>query len=116
MNSACVFCKIAAQEIKAPLLIDEPDLVAFRDGHPQAPKHLLVIPRRHVADLAALSAEEDGALLGRLLQAANRVAQSEGLGQGGYRVVLNTGPDAGQSVFHIHLHVLGGRPLGWPPG
>ncbi len=116
MNAECVFCQIAAQTIKVPLLIDEPELLAFCDAHPQAPTHLLVIPRRHVGDLHGTSGAEDAALLGRLLQAATRVALSEGLKEGGFRVVINTGADAGQSVFHLHLHVLGGRALGWPPG
>lgn len=114
MTSAdCLFCKIVAGEIPARLVAETPDTVAFRDINPQAPTHVLVIPRAHHADLGALAAA-DPALAGRLAADAAAVAAAEGLS--GYRLVFNTGPEAGQSVFHVHGHVLGGRPLSWPPG
>ena len=112
--SDCVFCRIAAGEIPARKLFEDDEVVAFHDLSPQAPVHVLVIPRRHVASLDA-AADGDGALLGRLLLAARRAARENGVAQG-YRVVTNSGSSAGQSVFHIHLHVLGGRPMSWPPG
>jgi histidine triad (HIT) family protein len=111
----CPFCKIAAGEIPADKVLDEPDLVAFHDLHPQAPVHVLVIPREHIDHVAAARPEHE-ALLGRLLLAGVRVAAATGVRESGFRLVLNVGPDAGQSVDHLHLHVLGGRPLGWPPG
>jgi histidine triad (HIT) family protein len=111
----CIFCKIAAGEIPAQLVYEDEAAVAFRDINPQAPTHVLVIPREHVASLAEAE-EGHGSLLGRLLLAAARVARDEGLDESGYRTVINTGAGAGQSVFHLHLHVLGGRPLKWPPG
>jgi histidine triad (HIT) family protein len=111
----CIFCKIAAGEIPANKVLDEPDLVAFHDLHAQAPVHVLVIPREHIDNVAA-AGPEHAALLGRLLLAGTRAAAAAGVGDSGFRLVLNAGPDAGQSVDHLHLHVLGGRPLGWPPG
>lgn len=113
-DPSCLFCKIARREIPAALIHDEGEIVAFRDINPQAPAHLLVIPRRHVASLDAAAGEP--ALLGALLAAVPRIAAAAGLAEGGYRAVINTGADAGQSVAHLHLHVLGGRALGWPPG
>jgi histidine triad (HIT) family protein len=111
----CIFCKIAAGEIPAQLVYEDERAVAFRDINPQAPAHVLVIPREHVASLAEA---EDGheSLLGHLLLAAARVARAGGLAEAGYRTVINNGAGAGQTVFHLHLHVLGGRPLQWPPG
>lgn len=111
----CLFCKIAAGRIPAGVVYEDDLTLAFRDINPQAPVHVLVIPRAHVASLDE-AADADEALMGRLLLAAARVARQEGLAEGGYRTVINTGAGAGQSVFHIHLHVLGGRPLSWPPG
>lgn len=111
----CIFCKIANQEIPAKMVMQDDDVVAFHDTDPQAPTHILVIPRRHLASLAHAS-EQDQALLGKLMLTARQVAADAGLEQGGYRVVINTGAGAGQSVFHIHAHVLGGRRMQWPPG
>jgi len=111
----CIFCKVAAGEIAANKVLDEPDLVAFHDLHPQAPVHVLVIPREHLANVTAAGAEHE-ALLGRLLLAGTRVAAATGILDSGFRLVLNAGPHGGQSVDHLHLHVLGGRSLGWPPG
>ena len=108
--SDCLFCRIAAGDVPATLVAETDRTVAFRDISPQAPTHVLVVPRDHHADLAAC-AEADPGLLADLLVAAAGVARAEGL-DGGYRVLTNTGPDAGQTVHHLHLHVLGGRPLG----
>jgi histidine triad (HIT) family protein len=108
----CVFCKIASRELPAALLYEDPDVVAFEDGVPQAPFHALVIPRVHVASMAELMDERLG---GRLFQAARKVAANAGHSTG-YRVVINTGGAVGQSVKHMHLHVMAGRPFDWPPG
>jgi len=111
----CIFCRIARGELPANVVLETPDVLAFRDVHPQAPVHVLVIPKRHLASLADLE-PTDGALAGALLTAAAEVARQAGLEDGGYRVVTNIGEDGGQSVSHLHLHVLGGRAMGWPPG
>jgi histidine triad (HIT) family protein len=111
----CIFCKIAAGEIPSSQVLENGDVVAFRDLNPEAPVHVLVIPRRHVTNLGA-SAAADQALLGAVLLAARQVAEQEGVAESGFRVVLNTHADAGQTVGHLHAHVLGGRRLGWPPG
>ncbi len=110
----CVFCRVAAGEQPAEVLFADEEVVAFHDIAPKAPVHVLVIPRRHVTSLATAT-PVDEALLGRLFLAAAEAARRCGIA-GGFRVVVNSGPAAGQSVFHIHLHVLGGRRLGWPPG
>lgn len=113
--SDCLFCAIVAGDIPADVVHSDADVVAFRDIAPQAPVHVLVIPRLHHANAADLAAA-DAALAGRLLAAAGRIAAQEGVADSGYRVVTNTGEGAGQSVAHVHLHVLGGRDLTWPPG
>lgn len=110
----CIFCKIASGEMSANVVHSEEEIVAFRDLHPQAPVHLLVIPRRHIPSLNEAK-DEDRALLGRMLLVAGELAAQEGVSQG-YRVVNNCGRPAGQSVFHVHLHLLGGRNFDWPPG
>ena len=115
MASDCLFCKIAAGDIPAKVVYQDDEIVAFRDIHPAAPTHILVIPRRHLTGLAAADSG-DQALLGALLLAASRLARDEGLNDGGFRVVANTGPNAGQSVDHLHVHLLGGRRMSWPPG
>ena len=112
--SDCLFCRIVAGEIPAAVVHETDRTLAFRDLNPQAPTHVLVIPKDHHADTAAL-ARTDPSYAGAVLAAAAEVARLEGL-EGGYRMVTNTGPDAGQSVGHLHVHVLGGRALGWPPG
>ena len=112
--SECVFCKVARKELPADIVEEDGRAVAFRDINPQAPVHILVIPKKHITALDKAS-EEDGGLLGHLLLMANRAADSQNLASD-YRVVINTGSGAGQSVFHLHLHVLGGRPMRWPPG
>ncbi len=111
----CIFCKIASGQVPAHIAYQDELVTAFHDLHPQAPTHVLVIPNRHLTSVNH-AAEADEALLGRLFSVARRVAELEGIALGGYRLVVNTGPDAGQSVFHIHMHVLGGRHLRWPPG
>ena len=111
----CIFCKIGSGVIKADLVYEDDDLVAFRDLSPQAPNHVLIIPRRHIATTNDLT-PEDSDLVGRMVLAAKKVAELEGVAERGYRTVLNCNAEAGQSVFHIHMHVLGGRPMKWPPG
>jgi histidine triad (HIT) family protein len=112
--SDCLFCKIAAGEIPAKMAYEDDDLIAFHDISPQAPVHLLVVPRRHIASLDE-AGEGDGALLGKILLTSRRLARELKI-ESGYRVVNNCGAPAGQSVFHIHFHILGGRAMGWPPG
>jgi histidine triad (HIT) family protein len=111
----CLFCRIVAGEIPATVVRDDPLTLAFRDVNPQAPTHVLVIPKAHHEDVAALAAADADALVA-LHRAAAAVADAEGVAGSGWRLVLNTGPDAGQSVQHVHAHVLGGRHLEWPPG
>jgi histidine triad (HIT) family protein len=110
----CLFCKIVADEVPSERVFDDDDVIAFRDINPKAPTHVLVIPRRHIPDAHALT-DADGDILGKLFAAARQVADDAGLGKG-YRVVTNIGPESGQTVFHLHFHVLGGRPMSWPPG
>ncbi len=111
----CLFCRIAGGEIPADVIYSDPEMVAFRDINPQAPTHVLIIPRKHIASVAALDSAEAG-LMGRLFLVARDLAQEEGIAEDGYRMVVNAGPDGGQTVFHVHLHLLGGRALKWPPG
>jgi histidine triad (HIT) family protein len=111
----CIFCKIVGGEIPANIVHSDEQAVAFRDINPQAPVHVLVIPRTHLESLDD-AAQRDEAPLGHLLRVAARVANQEGLSESGYRTVINTGAGAGQSVFHLHVHVIGGRALSWPPG
>jgi histidine triad (HIT) family protein len=114
-EATCLFCRIASGDVRSQIVYRDDEMVAFRDVNPQAPFHALVIPVRHVATLDALR-DEDAGLAGRLVLRAAVLARENGLTDGGYRLVWNHGPDAGQSVFHIHLHVLGGRQMAWPPG
>lgn len=111
----CLFCRIAAGEIQADLVYEDDLVVGFRDLNPQAPTHILLIPRKHIATLNDL-VPEDEAILGRLYTAAAQVAAREGLADRGYRSLINCNADGGQTVFHLHLHLLGGRQMGWPPG
>jgi len=111
----CIFCKIAAGEIPAKKVLENEHVVAFHDLNPHAPVHVLVIPRRHVESVGS-AGEGDAELLGHVLLACRKVAEETGVAESGFRVVLNTNADAGQSVAHLHAHVLGGRRLGWPPG
>lgn len=112
-DSDCIFCKIAAGEVPAEIIHEDHFTVAFRDLNPRAPTHVLVIPRRHVASIDDLT-DQDGELLAAMFGAVRTVAEQAGLT--GYRVVSNVGPEAGQSVLHLHLHLLGGRLMAWPPG
>jgi len=115
MAEDCIFCRIVAGEIPGDIVHEDDDWIAFRDINPQAPTHVLVIPRRHIVGMGDLG-EADAELLGALLLAAAQVAEAEELVEGGYRVVVNWGPHAGMAVPHLHLHVLGGRRMSWPPG
>ena len=115
MADDCLFCRIVRKEIPAKLVAEDEHSIAFRDINPQAPLHVLVIPREHLESLDD-AAQKDEPLLGHLLRVGARVANDEGPDEGGYRSVINTGAGAGQSVFHLHVHVLGGRPMNWPPG
>jgi histidine triad (HIT) family protein len=110
-----IFEKIIAREIPAEIVFEDDDVLAFRDVNPQAPVHVLIVPKRLIARLADIT-EEDAALLGKLLLASRTVAENLDLLESGYRVVINSGPDAGESVPHLHVHVLGKRALAWPPG
>ena len=111
--SNCLFCKIIAGEVPATMVYRGIDIVAFRDIHPQAPTHILIVPIKHIESVAAMQ-PGDVDLIGRLISTAKDIASNEGLA--GFRLVVNTGREAGQSVFHLHVHVLGGRSLHWPPG
>ena len=115
MDENCLFCRIVAGEIPARLLFEDDQLIAFADIAPQAPVHLLIVPKRHVPHLFATGGEEE-ALLGRMVATATDLARQAGLEKLGFRLVMNCLAGAGQSVFHLHLHLLGGRPLAWPPG
>ena len=114
-DANCLFCRMTSRQIKADIVAETGEFLAIKDINPQAPTHLLVIPKEHIPTLADAT---DGhtALLGNALQMANRLARQHQLSQGGYRVVVNTGTGAGQSVFHLHVHLLGGRLFQWPPG
>ncbi|WP_437577266.1 histidine triad nucleotide-binding protein [Sorangium sp. So ce887] len=111
----CIFCKIANKEIPSKVVLEDEHVFAFHDVNPQAPTHVLVVPKRHIAGIAQ-AAPEDEAVLGRLLLAARRVAELTGIAESGFRTVVNNGANAGQTVFHLHVHVMGGRPMAWPPG
>lgn len=113
MADACLFCRIARKEIPATVVAETEDCVAFRDINAQAPIHILVIPRDHVPSASAVT---DPAIIGKMTQLAAELARREGVAESGYRLVMNTNADAGQTVFHLHLHLLGGRRMAWPPG
>lgn len=112
----CIFCRIIAGEIPATIVARTNDALAFRDLNPQAPTHLLVVPLRHVASSAHLAEAERHEVFGAVMSLATAVAATLGLNDAGYRLVVNTGQDGGQTVDHLHVHLLGGRPMGWPPG
>jgi histidine triad (HIT) family protein len=115
VTSSCIFCRIATYELAATIVHDDEDTIAFRDLHPKAPVHILIIPKEHIASVNDVT-REHAAALGRLFVAARAIAEAEGLSKKGYRLVMNTGSDAGQTVDHMHMHVLGGRAMTWPPG
>ena len=112
---SCIFCQIANREIPSQIVHEDDRCVAFQDINPKAPVHVLIVPKRHIESLSAVSAGDE-ALVGHLCAVAARIARDRGVAESGYRVVLNAGPDAGQSVDHLHLHLLAGRTLAWPPG
>jgi histidine triad (HIT) family protein len=111
----CLFCKVVAGQVPAAVVFQNDRVVAFKDITPRAPTHVLIVPRQHIATLNELSPEDD-ALVGEMVRAAAAIAKEQGLADRGYRTVFNCNADAGQTVFHIHLHLLGGRPMTWPPG
>lgn len=113
--SDCLFCKLIAGQIPAAIVYQNDVVVAFKDITPQAPTHVLVVPRRHIASMNDLSPEDD-ALVGEMVRTAAAIAKENGHAAGGYRTVFNCNADAGQTVFHLHLHLLGGRKMRWPPG
>lgn len=113
MPESCLFCRIVRKEIPAKLVLENEHVVAFRDINPKAPTHVLVVPRTHVATLDEAT---DARMLGEMQLAAATIARAEGIVEGGYRTVINCGADAGQSVLHVHLHLMGGRKFDWPPG
>jgi histidine triad (HIT) family protein len=111
----CLFCRVVAGQIPATVIYRDDKVVAFRDINPQAPVHVLLIPVKHIPSLLALS-EDNDELVGYLVRKAAQIAKEEGVAESGFRLVANAGPNAGQSVDHVHVHLLGGRPLSWPPG
>jgi histidine triad (HIT) family protein len=113
MTESCLFCRIVRREIPAKVIHEDEHTLAFRDIDPRAPTHVLVIPKAHVASLNEI---DDPEFVGRLMLVARQIAETEGIAESGYRTVVNTGPNGGQSVSHIHVHLLGGRRLTWPPG
>jgi histidine triad (HIT) family protein len=113
--AGCLFCRIISREIQATIVYEDEQVVAFNDINPQAPTHVLLVPRRHIESLNDLTRDDDQ-LVGELVRRAAAIAKQRGVSTSGFRTVFNTNADAGQSVFHIHLHLLGGRPMHWPPG
>ena len=114
MSEECIFCKIADKKISSSIVYEDPEIVAFNDINPQAPVHIIIIPRKHIPRVMDLE-ENDAALIGKLFIVAKKLAKEKEI-EDGYRLVINCNPGAGQSVFHIHLHLLGGRKFTWPPG
>ncbi len=112
---SCLFCKLAKGELHSDIIFEDDEVIAFRDINPQAPHHILVIPRRHIATVNDAN-PEDAALIGKLTLTAQRVAKDLGVDVDGYRLVMNCNNHGGQTVFHVHLHLLAGRPMHWPPG
>ena len=111
----CIFCKIARHEIPSQIVFEDEDVVAFKDVKPVAPVHIVIIPKEHISGVMAIT-EENGDILTKIFLAAKKLAKETGIDKTGFRVVVNHGREAGQSVFHLHFHLLGGRPLSWPPG
>lgn len=115
MEQNCIFCKIARHEIPSQIVFEDEDVVAFKDVKPVAPVHIVIIPKEHISGVMAIT-EENGDILTKIFLAAKKLAKETGIDKTGFRVVVNHGREAGQSVFHLHFHLLGGRPLSWPPG
>ncbi len=114
-ETECLFCNIAAKKIPAKMVFKEGDILAFEDIRPQAPTHIIIIPKRHIEKVSDLK-KQDRTLVGDLILAAKEIAREKGIDRSGYRLVMNCGKDSGQAVPHLHLHLLGGRPFAWPPG
>lgn len=115
LDSNCLFCKIIEKKISAKIVYDDKLTIAFEDVNPQAPVHILVVPKRHISDIHSMT-EADKDIVGHLFLTARMIAEEKGLNSKGYRLVINNGAGVGQTVFHIHLHILSGRPFSWPPG
>jgi len=115
MEKDCLFCKITTKKISSNIVYDAEDVLAFEDINPKAPVHILIIPKKHIETLADVKGG-DLSLMGSMLEAANKIAKTKGVNESGYRLVLNCKKDAGQLVFHVHMHLLGGRAMTWPPG
>jgi histidine triad (HIT) family protein len=115
MTDSCLFCRIVRKEIPSRIVHENEEAVVFEDIHPQAPFHVLIVPRRHIESLSDMKAQ-DADLIGRLVWTAQKIAQEKGIASDGYRVVINSGTAGGQTVLHLHLHLLGGRQMAWPPG
>lgn len=112
---SCLFCKIASKEIPSKIIYEDNDVFAFEDINPQAPLHTLIVPKKHIATLLEITTE-DHTLVGKMFQTANQIAKDKGVDERGFRTVMNCNHEAGQSVYHLHLHLLAGRPMRWPPG
>lgn len=115
MTDSCVFCKIVSKEAKAIIVYSDDQVTAFRDVHPVAPTHILIVPNRHIESVNTLEAEDEQ-LIGHLFTTARRLAEEAGIAQGGYRLITNTGPHGGQTIFHFHLHLIGGQRMKYPMG
>ncbi|MGQ9471186.1 MAG: histidine triad nucleotide-binding protein [Candidatus Aminicenantales bacterium] len=115
MNEDCLFCRLRDRKLPVDVVYEDEEVLGFKDINPKAPVHILVIPKEHFASLNEVPAGKE-ILLGRLLRAAVKIGKEKGLTRTGYRIVINTGPDSGQAVYHLHVHLLGGRRLSWPPG
>ena len=115
MTDSCIFCKIVSNEAKATILYRDEQVTAFRDTHPVAPTHILIVPNRHIDSVAALDVEDEQ-LVGHLFTVARKLAQEEGIDRSGYRLITNTGPNGGQTIFHLHLHLIGGQRMRYPMG
>lgn len=115
MTESCVFCKIVSQEVKAEIVYRDEQATAFRDIHPVAPTHILIVPNRHIESVGALDASDEQ-LIGHLFTVARKLAEDEGISKGGYRLITNTGANGGQSVFHLHVHLIGGQRMRYPMG
>ncbi len=115
MTDSCIFCKIVSNEAKATIVYRDGQVTAFRDTHPVAPTHILIVPNKHIESVGALQAEDEQ-LVGRLFTIARKLAEDEGIAKSGYRLITNTGPNGGQTIFHLHLHLIGGQRMRYPMG
>ncbi len=115
MTDSCIFCRIVSNEAQATIVYRDEQVTAFRDTHPVAPTHILVVPNRHIESVAALETEDEQ-LVGHLFTVARKLAEAEGIARGGYRLITNTGPNGGQTIFHLHLHLIGGHRMRYPMG